>query len=207
MPKLDDFMQLGGELFQIIREGESHEAEGLRNTEKSTKRKYVGFYLGTDVQTDDWLKGTVSGDEFHVLDVTRDVIHGRVFQVKAYYETKAEYMKRIASERAQLPTFNIGTAYGSIIGTQQSASLTAMFDFRRLEKEIEGRGGEDIGELKEMVMEIRNLLQQDEGVRKGALAKFSALLQRHSWNHRRHCGGSAGLGDRQSSDVRTVVTP
>ena len=179
---LERFMSRFGEDFEIIREGKTvYQGPGLRNTGKATGRNYVGFYPGTDVKPGDWLKSVASGDEFHVLDVESRVVKKAVFEVKAYYETKVENRQRIESAGTQSPAFHIGAAFGSIIGTQQDASLTFTLDFTQLQGEIEKRGGEDVEELKEMVAEIQQSLQQEQVVRRGWLARFSGLMERHSW--------------------------
>jgi len=117
-PNLGTFMRRGGEKFEISREGESEVllAEGLRNTEKSTNREYIGFYPNTDIRSGDWIKGTVSGDEFHVVDVTRNVVHQQMFQVKAYYETRVQYEARMAADSARTPRYTIGAIVHSMSG-------------------------------------------------------------------------------------------
>jgi hypothetical protein len=77
--------------------------------------------------------------------------------------------------------FHVEHAYGSIIGTQQSATITNDFDLRALDVEIDRRGGEDALELKRMTRELQERLENDDQLPKGALAKFSAVLERNSW--------------------------
>lgn len=115
---LSAFMRSGGEKFEISREGESKSllAEGLRNTEKSTNRKYVGFYPDADIRPGDWIKGAVTGNEFHVIDVTKQIVHDEVLQVKAYYETRVEYEARMAADSARTPRYTIGAIVHSMSG-------------------------------------------------------------------------------------------
>lgn len=77
--------------------------------------------------------------------------------------------------------FNIQNAPGSVIGTHNTAELTNNFDFRRMEAEIEEKGGEDEEELREALEEVRRLLVSGEKLDRGELARFSDALERHSW--------------------------
>jgi ribosome-associated translation inhibitor RaiA len=115
-PNLRTFMERHGETFEISREGKTLQAKGLRNTEKATSRKYVGFYPDTDIRSGDWIKGSVSGDEFHIIDVAKDVIHQRAFQVKAYYETRSQYEARMAVDSARAPHYSVGAIVHSMSG-------------------------------------------------------------------------------------------
>ena len=116
-PHLREFMRLGGESVEITRDGNMvGVADGLRNTEQTTRRKYIGFYPEADIRTNDWVKGTTSGDEFHIVDVFRDIIEGEVFQIKGFYETKAQYEERLRVEAARAPNYNIGAIVHSMSG-------------------------------------------------------------------------------------------
>lgn len=122
-------MKMGGEEFEVCREGanETFVAEGLRNTEESTKQKYISFYPDTDIRPGDWVKGVVTGDEFHIVDVNRQVIHKEVFQVKAYYETKIQYQARVAADSARAPQYSIG----AIIHTMSGGTVQAIGEAER----------------------------------------------------------------------------
>jgi hypothetical protein len=71
--------------------------------------------------------------------------------------------------------------HGSVIGTHNTAELTNNFDFRSIEQRIESEGGEDAGELREALAKIERLLKEEETLDRGALARFSAVMQRHGW--------------------------
>ena len=78
--------------------------------------------------------------------------------------------------------FNIsGSVHGSVIGTHNTTELTNNFDFRRIEAEIEEKGGEDKEELREALEEVRRLLESGEKLDRGGLAQFSSTLEKHSW--------------------------
>jgi hypothetical protein len=80
------------------------------------------------------------------------------------------------------PTFQFyGNVQGSVIGTHNTAERTNLFDFRSIEVEIEERGGEDTEELKAALAEVRNLVEAGESLDRGALSKFSGVMEKHSW--------------------------
>jgi len=139
--ELDVAMEMAGEDFELNRnEIKVAEIKGIRNTDKSSKRKYIGFYPGTDIQPGDWLTGKKSGDELCVIDRETDVIYGKPYQVKAFYKTKVEYER---DKQSQPPTFSIENVTGSIIGNQQYASINIVNDLQEVRKLIETHGKED----------------------------------------------------------------
>lgn len=87
-------MRMGGEFFDVIRnEKIVGKVEGLPNHEKDSRRKYVGFYEGSDVRSGDWIEGHKSNNRFYIEDLITEIVHGKVLQVKGYYLTKTEYEK------------------------------------------------------------------------------------------------------------------
>ena len=74
-----------------------------------------------------------------------------------------------------------GDVQGSVIGTHNTAELTNNFDFRSIEQRIEREGGEDAGELKEALEEVRNLLERGDKLDRGGLSRFGEVMQRNSW--------------------------
>ena len=70
---------------------------------------------------------------------------------------------------------------GSIIGTNNTAELTNTFDFRSLEQQIEREGGEDKEELRAALIEVRQLLEQGESLKRGMLSRYSGVMEKHSW--------------------------
>ncbi|AIQ11351.1 hypothetical protein [Paenibacillus durus] len=179
---LKNFMKLSGEKFNIIR---NHQivgtAKGLRNTENNTQKKYIAFDQNTDIKPQDVIIGVVSSDEFYIEDVQSHIYKGTVLQRKAYYITKNQYDRMQHEKQSNSTSFHIENAHNSIIGSQQTASMTNMFNFREIEKEIEQRGGEDKVELKKMVAEIQEMFEDSEKMKKGSLSKFSEMMQKHSW--------------------------
>ncbi|MGD8191527.1 hypothetical protein ACQCN2_16225 [Brevibacillus ginsengisoli] len=178
---LREFMDMNGERFKVYRnEVEIAEVDGMSNTEKSSKRKYIGFYPETDIEAGDWIVGLVSGNELYIEDTKTDVFQGKAFQKKGYYLTKTQYEK---SQKDSKPfvQYNFQNAYGSNIGTQGNASVTNTFNFDAVDQMIEERGGEDKEELHQMIAEIKELFEDSEKVKKGSLTQYSEKIEKHSW--------------------------
>lgn len=74
-----------------------------------------------------------------------------------------------------------GNVQGSVIGTHNTAELTNNFDFRAIEQRIESEGGEDKEELRQALAQVERLLERGEYLDRGALARFSGSMERHSW--------------------------
>jgi hypothetical protein len=76
-------------------------------------------------------------------------------------------------------SINVQTAHGSIIGTQQNAELTATFNFGDFDRVIEQADEEDKEELKEVREQLRKMLEEEQTVNRGALAKWGQLLEKY----------------------------
>ena len=177
---LKQFMRMGGEKLQVRRGEGNHETEGI----KTHSNREIKFYPGTDIERGDWVLSVASGDTVRVLD-THTLMHNqRPFALIAKYETEAEHKEQTAAKPSEggFPVFNIfGPTYGSAIGTQSHVEFHQTFDFGELEAEIEERGGEDVEALKEMVEEIRRVLETQDSISRGRFLEFSELLNRHAW--------------------------
>lgn len=119
--RLDHFMR-HGEMFSIRRGSQEHEAKGLKNGDRAGRR-YIGFYPGTDVQKGDLLHGAVSGNKWRVTDVETSLMHGRVFQIKAYIDPPPQH------ERHAPMGIHVGSMVNSAIqqgspGAIQSIAVT-----------------------------------------------------------------------------------
>jgi hypothetical protein len=74
-----------------------------------------------------------------------------------------------------------GDVNQSIIGTQTRAELTNNFDFGNVRERIDREGGEDREELHKALDHVERLLERGEYLDRGALAKFSDVMEQHSW--------------------------
>ncbi|OAB32705.1 hypothetical protein PMSD_17195 [Paenibacillus macquariensis subsp. defensor] len=107
--------------------------------------------------------------------------YDRTLGMPAHYQMKVKKESAIDLEKSSSMHFNIGTVYGSNIGTQGSAYVENVFNFERVDQMIEEKGGEEKEELRKMIDEIRELFEDSEKVKKGSLSKFSGLMEKHSW--------------------------
>ena len=97
MPTFDlkRFMKRAGQPYVVVRnDARLHTLEGLINSDKGSGRRYIGFFPGADLQPGDWVEGEVSGDRYFISEIASDVLDGRVFLVKGYALTVAEFAAR-----------------------------------------------------------------------------------------------------------------
>ncbi|NOH04211.1 MAG: hypothetical protein HND47_20670 [Chloroflexi bacterium] len=172
---MNEVMKLAGEDFEIIRGAERRSVKGARNTQKSTHRKYVQFYPGTDVKAGDILIRQVSGEEWLVTEIDHQTIQGKLLSVNAFYETRFE------RERQPAPSvsYTFHNSSNIIAGSQTSATMN--INIGEIEKMIEENGGADKEELLALVMAIKEAFEKQDTISKGSLARFSEMLERHSW--------------------------
>jgi hypothetical protein len=78
--------------------------------------------------------------------------------------------------------FNVsGHLYNPVIGTHNTANFSGEFDFTTIEQRIETEAGADKEELRELVNEVRSLLEQDGALNRGFLSRFNAKLKEYDW--------------------------
>lgn len=89
--------------------------KGLKNTEKGSNRKYIGFYPDADIQIGDVLSNPNSSIKYYVIDIDTSTYNGEIFQIKAYYQNNSPSVQQTST------VYNIHNASNSIIGNQQQA--------------------------------------------------------------------------------------
>ena len=150
--------------------------KGLKNTEKSTYKKYIGFYPNVDIQIGDVLFTSNSSIKYFVIDVDTATYMGEIYQIKAYYQNTSPVVEQTSST-----VYNISNASNSIIGNQQSAIINnSSFNIDDLKKLIELYGAND----KEKLYDLTSLLEQtlkNDDFHKSKFSKFSDLIAKHSW--------------------------
>ncbi len=78
--------------------------------------------------------------------------------------------------------FNLsGNFYQAAIGTHNINSFSGVLDFSTVEQRIEAEGGEDKEELREIVAQVRDLLESGEIADRGFLARFNDKLNKYGW--------------------------
>ena len=151
-------------------------AKGLKNTEKVSNKKYIGFFPEADVQIGDVLIIPNTNIKYFIVDVDTSTYMGEVFQLKAYYQTTNK-----ESTQATSIVFNVTDSPNSIIGTQMSAIINnPTFGITDFDKLIDTYGGDDKKELYVLSSQLKELINQDN-FHKSKLSKFSDLIAKHSW--------------------------
>lgn len=79
--------------------------------------------------------------------------------------------------------FNIQNNYGAV-GSNQNFTINNSFSFENFEKLIEQNtdpGSKENKEIKELLEELKNIVKHEIPIKKGLFAKFSDLMEEHSW--------------------------
>lgn len=100
--------------------------QGLPNHEKATRRAYIGFEPGSDIQIGDVVINPAN-ERFHIIDVRNSFV--RAIQIKAYSLSETEYTQ--SREKHETAVYNIGNAYGSVIGNSSKQPSTIKWDFKK----------------------------------------------------------------------------
>lgn len=151
--------------------------KGLKNTEKNTHRKYIGFFPNADIQVGDTLSIPNSDIKYYVVDTDTATYMGEIYQIKAYYQN----IPPIENQQPNSVVFNVQGSPNSIIGTQTSAIINnPSFNISDFDNLIETYGGNDKKELYQLSSQLQELLEKDD-FHKSKLSKFSDLIAKHSW--------------------------
>lgn len=148
--------------------------KGLKNTEKNTNKKYIGFFPNVNIQVGDILIN--SGIKYYITDLDTQTWKGQIASLKAYYQTTPPQASQSGST-----IFNISNASNSIIGNQQLSIINnSSFNIDDFKQLIELYGKQDKQELYELVSLLKSCLDKDD-FHKSKLSKFSNLIAKHSW--------------------------
>ncbi|HBI62461.1 MAG TPA: hypothetical protein DDY31_14830 [Lachnospiraceae bacterium] len=152
--------------------------KGLPNHEKSTGLAYVGFEPGTDVKTGDWMINPLN-ERFYVRDAKTAFFQGQPHSLNAYYLTESEYKDQ---QTTASNIFNIGTAYGSVIGTQTSVTLNYNESIENFRKQVNEQEDSPDKEQMNQIISLLEMITKDQlPVQKGLFSRFSALMEKHTW--------------------------
>ena len=149
--------------------------KGLKNTEKGSNKKFIGFFPDVDIQIGDFLMVPNTNIKYSIIDVDTSTYMGEIYQLKAYYQTAPAEVKQPSV------TFNVNSSPNSIFGTQASAIMNnPTFSISDFDSLIESNGGTDKKELYHLSSQLQELLEKDD-FHKSKLSKFSDLIAKHSW--------------------------
>lgn len=164
---------------EIERNGEVIEDTiGLPNHEKSTGKAYIGFRPGTDVAAGDIVINQ-SGDRFYIVDTESSYFQKQLQQIKAYSISEREYLSQ--KQQSQSTVFNIGTAYGSVIGTANTATINYQSSIEELRNRVSNDTSPDREQMDRLLDLLQMVIDNQVPAQKGLFAKFSAVMEKHSW--------------------------
>ena len=178
MSTIRGFLQRSGVMFSIERDGESLNPEkGLMNREQDTQKRYVGFLPGTNIEIGDWLINP-SGDRFFVYDKETATFAGKPNQLKCYIQTETEHN---AVQNHSSTIFNIGSATGSVIGTQSVVNFNYSNAIHQLKDQVTATNSPDKSELEAILTLLEMVMNDQVPPQKGMFSKFADVLKRNSW--------------------------
>jgi len=176
---LDRFMPRFGVAYKVTRAGaEIASITGLPNEEKSPHRNYVGFYPDADICVNDILENS-SNDVFYVVETKSTYFHGKPIELKAYYQT--EFERKNAPKQHAAVNYNIGIAHGSIIGSDNTATINYQTSIETLREQVLDSDSPDKEDLKKIVDLLEMLVNGQVPPSKGLFSGFKSALERNSW--------------------------
>lgn len=131
----------------------------------------------TDIQPGDVLESPVH-EKFYVTDARTAFFAGKPHRIMAYYQTEAE---RNCTVQSQAPIFNIGSAYGSIIGTGNNAVVNYNASLQSLKDKVEKSASPDRESMEKIVSLLEMIVNNQVPPSKGLFSKFSDVMERNSW--------------------------
>lgn len=163
-------------MYSVVRnENKINDCKGLPNNESG--KRYIGFPADYDICAGDILISS-NNEKFYVIDTLVDYWDGEPSQKKAFIHTEAEH---IASHPQPTNIFNIGTANGSVIGTQANVTLNYNDCIQQAKEQIVSSNSSDKEELQQIISLLEMIVNNQIPPQKGLFSKFSAVMERNSW--------------------------
>lgn len=176
----ENFLKRHGIDMRIERNGEIISTiPGLPNRETATNRKYVGFRPGTDIKVDDVVI-TPANERLYITETQASYFQKHQEEIKAFYMTEAEKHRKETKQR-QSNVYNIGTAYGSVIGTANTATINYKTNFQELRERAELENAPDKEQVQKLIDLVEMIVNGQVPPQKGLLSRFSETMERHSW--------------------------
>lgn len=116
-------------------------------------------------------------ESFIVIKIAYDFYDGKPELVKAYYDDKNKPTRQSSSTTV----FNIGSATGSVIGTQSVVNMHYQNSLQQLKEKVENDTSTDKEELKNLVSTLEMIVNEKTPAHKGILSRFSDVMERNSW--------------------------
>lgn len=155
-------------LFRVCQIGKKQRIAGI-----------LGFARGTDIKIDDVVINPAK-ERLYITETQASYFQKEQEQIKAFYMTEVE-KKRKETEQHQSTIYNIGTAYGSVIGTANTATINYQTSFRELRDRAEAENAPDKEQVQKLIDLVEMIVNEQIPPQRGLLSKFSETMERHSW--------------------------
>lgn len=168
----EDFLRPHGINYIVHRTGEPQRVElGLPD------KGYIMFRPGTDIKDLDVLENP-AGETYHVINTETEFAYQKPHFLKAFYQTEQEYN---AAKQAPGPVFNVQNAYGSVIGTNNQATINYNSSVQGLKEKVSQSDSPDKEDMEKIVSLLEMVVNNQVPPSKGLFSKFSEVMERHSW--------------------------
>lgn len=152
------------------------DAIGLPNHEQATGKAYIGFRPKTDIAANDVVINP-AGDRYHIIGTEASYFKKELQQIKAFYMDESECL----SQQQSGTTYNIGVAYGSVIGTGNTATINYQSNIAELRQRVEKEEAPDREQMNKLLDLLQMVIDDQVPVQKGLFARFSSVMEKHSW--------------------------
>lgn len=178
MTQTEVFINDRGVVFKIERSGQIiSESKGLLSLEENSSKKIIRFFHDSYVQSGDWVISPAS-ERFYITDAITHYAFGMPSELRAYYQTTAEY-----NSKHETPSisFHIENATNSMIGTQSNFTMNINGSIQEAREQIQSSNSSDKEELQQIIDLLEQISKSQEPIKHGMLSRFSAVIQRNSW--------------------------
>lgn len=171
---IGDFIKIHGVSFSVARNKENVSTEkGLPNYDKMRGEDTINFLPTVDIKEGDALTFP-DGRTVYVSEISTEYFNGTANYLTVYYQ-KTPKPENPALQSQTI--FNIGTVTNSVIGNNNSVSVSIQAMKDRAERD----GGSDKEALQEIISILEKILAGQETPKPGLLSKFGACMERNSW--------------------------
>lgn len=168
----EDFLNRHGIDYTICREHEpDRKAAGLPD------KGYIMFKPEADVQRLDILVNP-AGETYRVIKTETEFVFREPQCLKAFYQTEQE---NNAAKQSPAPVFNIQNAYGSVIGTNNQATINYNSTISELKEKVASDESADKEQLEKIVSLLEMVVNDQVPPSKGLFSKFRDVMERNSW--------------------------
>jgi hypothetical protein len=171
---IGDFIKTQGISFLVARNKENVSTEkGLPNYDKMRGENTINFLPTACIKEGDALTSP-DGKTVYVSEISTEYFNGVANYLTVYYQ-KTPNPEPPAPQSQTI--FNIGTVTNSVIGNNNSVSVS----IQEMKERAERDGGDDKEALQEIISILEKILAGQEMPKPGLLSKFGACMERNSW--------------------------